>query len=41
MQAQFAVPVESYTGTLKGLFVTVEPTGPPGEPHGPRVMESV
>lgn len=41
VQAQFAVPVESYTAPLKGLFVTVEPAGPPSEPHGPRVMESV
>jgi len=41
VQAQFAVPVESYTAPVKGLFVTVEPAGPPGEPTGRRVMESV
>ena len=41
VQAQFAVPVESYTAPLGGLFVTVEPTGPPTEPRGRRVMENV
>ncbi len=41
VQAQFAVPVESYTSPIKGLFVTVEPAGPPTEPRGRRVMESV
>jgi len=41
VQAQFAVPVESYTAPIKRLFVTVERAGPPGEPTGRRVMESV
>jgi anti-sigma-K factor RskA len=41
VQAQFAVPVESYTAPVRRLFVTVEPAGPPGVPTGPRVMESV
>jgi anti-sigma-K factor RskA len=41
VQAQFVVPVESYTAPVKQLFVTVEPAGPPGVPTGPRVMESV
>jgi anti-sigma-K factor RskA len=41
VQAQFAVPVESYTAPIRGLFVTVEPAGSPGEPRGRRVMESV
>jgi anti-sigma-K factor RskA len=41
VQAQFAVPVESYTAPVRKLFVTVEPAGPPGVPTGPHVMESV
>jgi anti-sigma-K factor RskA len=41
VQAQFVVPVESYTAPVKQLFVTVEPAGPPAEPTGPRVMTSV
>ena len=41
VQAQFAVPVESYTAPVRELFVTVEPAGPPGAPTGRRVMESV
>jgi anti-sigma-K factor RskA len=41
VQAQFVVPVESYTAPVRQLFVTVEPAGPPGEPTGPRVMQSV
>jgi anti-sigma-K factor RskA len=41
VQAQFAVPVESYTAPVAGLFVTVEPAGPPTVPTGRRVMESV
>ena len=41
VQAQFAVPVESYTSPIRELFVTVEPTGPPTVPTGRRVMESV
>jgi len=41
VQAQFAVPVESYTAPIKALFVTVESAGPPESPKGRRVMESV
>ena len=41
VQAQFAVPVESYTAPIKGVFVRVEPAGPPAQPTGRRVMESV
>ena len=41
VQAQFAVPVESYTAPIKSLFVTVEPVGPPTVPRGRRVMQSV
>jgi hypothetical protein len=41
VEAQFAVPVESYTAPVRELFVTVEPAGPPGAPTGRRVMESV
>jgi anti-sigma-K factor RskA len=41
VQAQFAVPVESYTAPVRELFVTVEPTGPPTVPTGRRVMASV
>jgi anti-sigma-K factor RskA len=40
VQAQFGVPVESYTAPVKQLFVTVEAVGPPTVPTGPRVMES-
>jgi anti-sigma-K factor RskA len=41
VQAQFAVPVGAYEAPPTRLFMTVEPAGPPGEPHGTRVMESV
>jgi anti-sigma-K factor RskA len=41
VQAQFLVPVESYTAPIGKLFVTVEPAVPPTTPRGPRVMESV
>jgi hypothetical protein len=41
VQAQLAVPVESYTSPVRRLFVTVEPAGPPSVPTGPRVIESV
>ena len=41
VQAQFKVPVDAYKAPPKRLFVTIEPAGPPSEPHGPRVMESV
>jgi anti-sigma-K factor RskA len=41
VQAQFVVPVESYTAPVRELFVTVETAGPPTQPTGPRVMASV
>lgn len=40
VQAQFVVPVESYTAPIGELYVTVEPTGAPPVPTGPRVMQS-
>jgi anti-sigma-K factor RskA len=41
VQAQFAVPVESYKGAIARLFVTVEDAAAPKAPRGRRVMESV
>jgi anti-sigma-K factor RskA len=41
VRAPFAVPVESYTAPIAGLFVTVEPRAGSALPSGPRVMESV
>jgi hypothetical protein len=41
VQAQFVVPVESYTAPIGKLFVTLERTDSPLAPSGPRVMESV
>ena len=41
VRAAFAVPVESYTAPIAGLFVTVEPRTGGDRPTGPTVMESV
>lgn len=41
VQAQFVVPVETYTEPIGRLFVTVEASGTPTKPTGPTVMESV
>jgi anti-sigma-K factor RskA len=41
VQAQFVVPVESYTAPIGRLFVTVEPAALPATPTGPTVMQSV
>jgi hypothetical protein len=41
VQAQFVVPVESYTAPIGKLFVTVEPSDLPATPTGPTVMTSV
>jgi anti-sigma-K factor RskA len=41
VSAAFAVPVESYTAPIAGLFVTVEPRSGSDRPTGPTVLESV
>jgi hypothetical protein len=41
VQAQFVVPVESYTAPIGKLFVTIEPSDLAATPTGPTVMTSV